>query len=523
MEKKKADVLGKSVPEVWGRERFEASIKGYLDRCFEGEEVHYIEAFSFGPFEKHMHVSFYPYRDDDHGITHALVFSHDITHITEIESKLTNYEYRDPLTGLFNRRSLGIILDKEIQKAKRSESEKLRALLFISLKNFGSINRSHGHHIGDLLLENTALRIKKVLRNADFVFRFEGTDLTVLLTNIRRTTDAALVAKKISDAISLPYRYKEMDIQITSYIGVSLFPDDGESADEIIQNANSAVMQAKEGGKDFLLYNKELHEKSISRISLKSELQHAFEGEQFEMYYQPVVDPDGRIQGAEALIRWNHPSGRLVPPCDFIALAEETGLIVHIDRWALYSVCKQAAEWAENRDFFVSINISAREFADENLVDSVFSALKKAGNLNASCLRLELTESCCMVEPELSIEKMNRLRKAGISVYIDDFGTGHSSLSYLKRLPVDTVKIDKVFVDGLNESQEERDYFNSILAGIRARGKKTIVEGVDSPEQVIILKEMGCTSLQGYYFSKPVPAQEFARLLADKVALPERY
>nr|MQY77209.1 diguanylate cyclase [Spirochaeta sp.] len=221
--KKREAIVNRSVAEVWGDERFSGKIKKYLDQCFSGQEVSYIEKFKFGSFEKYMHVSYYPYIENDK-ITHALVFSHDITKISEIESKLTNYEYRDPLTGLFNRRSLDIILEKEIEKAKLSRSEKLRALLFINLGNLAKVNQTYGHDTGDLLIENSGLRIKKILRNCDFIFRFEGKELTAILTEVARNTDVARVAQKICDEVSMPYRYKKDDIFITCKIGISIYP-----------------------------------------------------------------------------------------------------------------------------------------------------------------------------------------------------------------------------------------------------------------------------------------------------------
>jgi len=221
IDKKREDIINKSVAAVWGDERFNGSIKKHLDQCFSGHEVNYIDKFKFGSFEKYMHVSYYPYIENNK-ITHALVFSHDITKISEIESKLTNYEYRDPLTGLFNRRSLDIILEKEIEKAKLSKSEKLRVLLFISLGNLQKVNQTYGHDIGDLLIENSGLRIKKILRNCDYVFRFEGKELTAILTDVSRNTDVARVAQKICDDVSMPYRHKDNDILITCKIGISI-------------------------------------------------------------------------------------------------------------------------------------------------------------------------------------------------------------------------------------------------------------------------------------------------------------
>jgi diguanylate cyclase (GGDEF)-like protein len=247
-------VLNRPVAAVWGEEKFEASIRKHLDDCFQGQEIHYIDQFKFGPFVKYMHVSFYPFRKDGR-ITHALVFSHDITQLGEIESRLSNYEYRDPVTGLFNRRSLNIILEKEIEKAKRSRSEKLRALLFIALENLAKVNQVHGHEIGDLLLENTGLRVRRALRGSDFVFRFEGNQLTAILTNISRSTDAGKVAQKVHNAVAVPYDYKGTEILIACSIGIAVYPGDGEERNVLIQRAASALEEARKSGSSFLLFN----------------------------------------------------------------------------------------------------------------------------------------------------------------------------------------------------------------------------------------------------------------------------
>ena len=366
--RKKADILNKSVAEVWGDDTFGKVIKDYLDTCFSGQNIHYIDKFKFGSFEKQMHVSYYPYSmAEGNEITHALVFSHDITHISEIESKLTNYEYRDPVTGLFNRRSLDIILDKEIQSSRRSDSEKSKAVLFLRIENLARVNRIYGYGIGDLLLENTGLRIQKCVRNSDFVFRFVGGELTVLLTNIARITDVAKIAQKIYDSVAMPYEFKGDEIFITCAIGVSVYPVDGDDRDTIIQNASSAMTEALKRGEQFIVYNKELHEKAVARMHLESDMNKAFEGSQYELHYHPIVDPDGRILGAEALIRWHHPEKGLIPPFEFSPVAEETRMIDAIGKWVVYTACKQIKEWTEDLEIFITVNLTVREFASENL------------------------------------------------------------------------------------------------------------------------------------------------------------
>jgi len=513
MGQSREEIINRSVAEIWGKEKFENSLKRYLNQCFEGQEVHYIDTFKFGPFEKYMHVSYYPYRENDE-VTHVAVFSHDITSVGEIESKLTNYEYRDPVTGLFNRRSLDVVLDKEIEKAKRSKYEKLRAVLFVSLENLAKVNQVYGHEIGDLLLENSGLRIRRTLRRSDYVFRFAGSELSVILTNIAKNTDAGKVAQKIYNNVAVPYRFKETDINITCHIGIALYPEDGADKRTIVQKATSALAEAKKRNMDFLLFDASLHEQAVSRLKLESEIAKAFEKGQFELHYQPVVDTNGKIHGAEALIRWNHPERGYIPPMDFIPIAEETGLIIPIGRWALFTACRQISAWMKKHKLYVSINLSAKEFSDSTLLEAIQKAIKQSQDFDPAYLKLEITETKCMDDPEKTIKQMQSLLDIGVETFIDDFGTGYSSLGYLKRLPAVTLKIDKLFIDALVESQEEQDYLTHIIRTVKSRKKKVLVEGVSSREQFELLKAMACDQMQGYLFSRPVPAEEFEKLLA---------
>ena len=513
------NVLKRKVAAVWGEEKFEGTIRKHLDDCFAGKEIHYIDQFKFGPFVKYMHVSYYPYREGGE-ITHCLVFSHDITQLGEIESRLSNYEYRDPVTGLFNRRSLNIILEKEIEKAKRSRSEKLRALLFIALENMSKVNQAHGHEIGDLLLENTGLRIRKVLRGSDFVFRFEGNELTALLTNVSRNTDAGKVAQKIHNAVALPYDYKGTELLITCSIGIAVYPEDGEERNILIQRAASALQEAKKRGNTFLLFNAALHREAQERLRLESDLAKAFDEQQFELHFQPVVDMAGSLKGAEALIRWQHPQRGTVPPLDFIPLAEETGMIQAIGRWTLFTACQHLARWSGKIDLYLSVNLSARDFADPQLLELLETAMSKAGIKDPRRLKLEITETRCMEDPERTIRRIAELKAKGIDTLVDDFGSGYSSLGYLKRLPADTFKIDRVFVEALAESCDERDYLSRIIDTIKSRRKRVLVEGVSTAQQYALLKDMRCDLMQGYYFSRPLPASVFEKLLARDAALP---
>ncbi len=513
MEKSKREILGSSVEEVWGSERFREIIKPRLDTCFAGEEVHFEERFTFGPFERTMRVSMFPYAHSDGKVTHVAVFNTDVSRIAEIESKLSDYEYRDPVTGLFNRRSMDVILDMELEKAERSRGNGIRALLFVRLRNLGSAIQTYGHHVGDLLLENTGTRIRRVLRGTDYVFRFEGTDLAVLIDGIERNTDAAPIARKICNAVSTPYRHGNIDMVLTCNIGVAVYPDDAGSRDELIQSAISARVEAEKGGESFLMYNSELHRLAYARMERTTALNRAFESESFQIHYHPIVNTENIIVGAEALLRWSLPDGTVVPPAEFIPLAEEYGLIQAIDKWVLYNACRQVAAWNGHGHLYITVNVSAGSFTDPNLPELIGGALRSAGNLDPSRVKIEITESQCMDNPDAAIRQMAQLREMGIEVWIDDFGTGHSSLSYLRRLPASIMKIDREFVQDLADSPEDMVYLANIIQTIKAQKKEVVVEGVENAQQHDILARLGSPFMQGFHYSRPVPQDQFCGLL----------
>lgn len=520
--KDKKDILNKTVSEVWGNERFDTTLKNYLDKCFSGKEIHYVEKFKFGEDQRYMHVSYYPYYDDKRvEVTHVCVFSHDITKLGEIESKLINYEYRDPVTGLFNRRSLEIILDMELEKAKRSEHENLRGILYIGIENLTTISRQHGHSIGNILLENAGVKVKEVLRQSDYVFRYEGNELVVILSRLARSTDAAKVAEKILEALSAPYNYRDFSIVLDCYIGISIYPDDGEDRESILGHAISALGEAKAQKKHYILFNPEIHKQAIHKLELERDLQKAFHNREFTLHYQPIVDKEGGIIGAEALIRWNHPSLGFISPGQFIPLAEETGMVKEIGKWALFTATKQVKQWLELSKLYVSINLSAPEFSNSLLIEIVQSALRQADDLDPGCLKLEITETQGMMFPEKSIDRMEKMKELGIQIYIDDFGTGQSSLNYLKRLPAEVLKIDKIFVEEIVENLNELSFLENIIALAKRRGKKIIIEGVSDRGKYLRLKEMDCDAMQGFYFAKPLPPEEFEKLLREGGTLPK--
>jgi diguanylate cyclase (GGDEF)-like protein/PAS domain S-box-containing protein len=519
MEKARDEIVGRSVAEVWGAERFEKEIKRRLDDCFAGREIEYIDRFKFGPFEKHMHVNCYPFVENDGRITHALVFSHDVTHITQIESKLTHYEFRDPVTGLFNRRSLEIILEKEIEDARRPGGGS-RALLYLGLRGLGRVNEVYGHAVGDLILENTGLRIQRSLRAGDFVFRFEGNELACLVTRIDRGTDAAVIARKLVEQISLPYHHPAGDIHVTCAIGVAVFPGDGERGADLVRNASTAMREARRREAGFVLFNEALHDSAATRLTLESDMHQAFGRNEFRLVFQPIVDMLGRIKGAEALIRWQHPTRGLIPPGDFIPVAEQSGIIESIGRWALFTAAEHLARWAPRHGVYLSINLAARDFLKDDLASVLLAALKRAGTAAPAFLKLEVTESQCMADPEDTIRRMARLAEAGFELFVDDFGTGSSSLGYLKRLPAGTIKIDRFFVDEAIKSPEDLDYLKNIVSIVRSRRKSVILEGIETSAQFDLLRRLEIDGMQGFHFSRPLSSEQLDELLTSGAGLP---
>ena len=516
----KNEILNRTVSDVWGEEIFSNTLKDYLDRCFAGEEIHYIDTFKFGLENRYLHVSYYPYCENEKDVSHALVFTHDITRLGRIESKLINYEYRDPLTGLFNRKSLDVILDMELEKAKRARAENLRAVLYIDIVNHKDVNKKFGHEIGNILLENTGLRIRESIRESDFTFSYMGSELVVFLTSISSKFDAARVAEKIFSSITYPYQYQQYSIKLKARIGISVYPDDGPDKNELMKRAVEASREAEAEEQPYFYYNVELHERSKKRLDMEAEMTTAFQAAEFELYYQPIVDRDGRILGAEALIRWNHKQRGLVSPIDFIPLAEDTGLIEELGKWVIFSSARQLSQWVKKWDIYVSLNLCAREFGNSELVEIVGNALANADNLDPKHLKLEITESEGIKNPDKFIKRIEMLKKLGVEIYIDDFGTGQSSLEYLKSIPAEILKIDKIFVDGIHTSVSDREFLEAMVALVKTRGKQIITEGIGCREQAEIVKALGCERMQGYYFSEPLKASEFEALLESGKTLP---
>jgi diguanylate cyclase (GGDEF)-like protein/PAS domain S-box-containing protein len=438
----------------------------------------------------------------------------DISERKAYEARIEYLAGHDALTSLANRNLLGDRITQAMAHARRNGL--LLALLFLDLDRFKGVNDSFGHELGDSLLLEVSHRLRQVIREGDTVARQGGDEFIILLTDILRPQDVAVVTGKIFEAFRTPFVIRGHELFVTTSIGATIFPDDGEDMQSLLRNADIAMYRAKEErGNAFQFYSREMSVRALERAELESALRRALDRKEFELFYQPKVEATtGRIIGAEALIRWNHPEMGLVSPTRFIPMAEEIGLIVPIGDWVLHTACAQNKAWQDAGlpPISISVNLSARQFQQENLVESVAAALHDMG-LAAHHLELELTESIVMNSAELFVTKLKELEDLGVQLSIDDFGTGYSSLSYLKRFPLHHLKIDQSFVRDIATDADDAAITSTVISLGHSLNLKVIAEGVETEEQVNFLRDHNCDEMQGYYFSKPLPASEFASLL----------
>jgi len=438
----------------------------------------------------------------------------DISKAKVAEDRIWDLAFYDSLTRLPNR---CLLVDKLCAALTSSAATgRMVALLFVDLDNFKKLNDTYGHQAGDVALREVAHRITSCVRDIDTVARLGGDEFVVMLEDLSEDpehagAEAKAAGERILAAVDLPYVLDGHECISTASIGISVFWDHKESADEVLQKAELAMYQAKAAGRDTIrIYSPALQDAVTSRAAMEEDLRHAIRSNQFLLYYQSQVEAD-RLVGAEALLRWNHPKRGILGPDEFILLAEETGLILPLGTWVIETACAQIAAWANQKqtaDITVSVNISALQFRQPEFVDKVLSALRRSG-ANPKKLRLELTESMLVNDVESTITKMGQLIAHGLTFSLDDFGTGYSSLSYLKRLPLDQLKIDKSFIRDLLADNSSGAIAQAIIALGRAMGLGVIAEGVETDEQRTFLSSMGCDSFQGYLFSRPQPIEEF--------------
>ena len=434
----------------------------------------------------------------------------DVTERTYAEEQIKHLAYHDALTNLPNRLLFKDRLSVALSHAHREGSS--LAVLFLDLDRFKVINDSLGHNIGDQLLQAVAARIQACVRDSDTVARLGGDEFTILLPRLARSQDVAPVAGKIIEAVRYPFHIEGREFFITTSIGISVYPEDGSDAETLIKNADTAMYQAKELGRDnYQLFNAFVNAKALQRIALEHGLRKALASEEFAVHYQPIFDlRSNRISGMEALLRWEHAQMGSIPPATFIPIAEATGAMAPIGSWALRTACRQAKEWhdAGHRSLSLAVNLSVTQLQQTDLVDTVRNVLEETG-LPPRLLELEITESSAMHSPETSIRVLYELKKLGIRISLDDFGTGHSSLSYLKRFPVDTLKIDQSFVQDTTSDPDAAAIVNAIIAMAHSLRLKVIAEGVEFTEQANFLRRHGCDQMQGFLITPPVNAAEF--------------
>lgn len=460
----------------------------------------------------------------------------DITESATAQKEIHELAYYDLVTGLPNRAQLRETLTHTLRMAERSDSE--FALLFLDLDHFKQVNDTLGHDAGDDLLQQVSKRLSNVLRDSDVlgkpdsyggdadeseskdsVARIGGDEFVVLLGDIHRAEDAARVATRIGESISSPYTISGVEVAVTTTIGISVYPADGRDAETLMKHADVAMYYAKENGRNgYQFYSRSIHDKALTRFSMERELKLAIEEEQLQLHYQPKLDMvSGEVVGVEALVRWNHPEKGSISPADFIPLAEETGLIVALGKWVLEESARQIQDWI-NRGvgtYSIAVNCSPVQFSRGSMISDIADTIRKSG-VEPSLLEVELTEKLFLHDIENGIQLLSNIKQLGVQIAIDDFGTGFSSLSYLKRLPVDKLKIDQSFVENLDTDKGDAAIVSAIVALGHNLGLSLIAEGVENERQIKILRQYKCNEAQGFYFCHPLSSVEFEQWLVER-------
>ncbi len=438
---------------------------------------------------------------------------HDPRAVRAATLEITHSAEHDFLTGLPNRTRLNDRISQAIAVAHRHKTK--LAVLFLDLDAFEHINVSLGHPIGDKLLQSVARRLVACLRRSDTVSR-QGDEFVALLSEVRQPEDAAIAARKMLRAVAQVHSIDQHDLRITASIGVSVYPEDGVDAEMLLKNAATAMYEAKESGcRCYRFFKRAVNGRAVRRQAIEEDLRLALERHQFALHYQPKINlKTGAITGAEALLRWMHPTGRLISRSEFIPIAEDCGLILPIGAWVLREACGQARAFADAGRLVttMAVNVSATEFRNENFLEGVFTILGETG-LDPGLLELELTESVLMKHAESGASVLQTLRERGVQVAVDNLGTGYSRLGYLRKFPVDALKIDQSFIHQISTGGEDAAIVSAVIAMARSLKARVVAEGVETPQQLEFLLAHECDEAQGHYFSRPVPAEQFARLL----------
>jgi diguanylate cyclase (GGDEF)-like protein/PAS domain S-box-containing protein len=467
-----------------------------------------------GGYEIPIEGSASPIHDREGRVTGSVIVFSDVSAARTMALQMIHLAQHDFLTGLPNRMLLNDRVGQAIILALR-HSKKV-AILFLDLDGFKHINDSLGHAIGDRLLQSITKRLIDCVRFSDTVSRQGGDEFVVLLSEMEHSEDAAITARRMLNVVAEVHSIDQHALHVTTSIGVSVYPDDGPDAETLIKNADTAMYQAKENGRqNYQFFKPAMNVRAVERQSIEESLRRALERKEFALHYQPKIDlRTGEISGAEALIRWKHPIRGSVSPAEFIPVAEECGLILPISKWVLREACRQARFWMDAGlpPTAIAVNISAMAFRDESFLESVFAILAETG-LNPRLLELELTESVLMKRAESAASILQKLRARGIRVAVDDFGTGYSSLSYLRKFSIDALKIDQSFVRQITTTPDDTAIVTAVISMGRSLKLRVIAEGVETREELAFLQALQCDEAQGYYFSRPVDADEFAGML----------
>lgn len=461
-----------------------------------------------------------PLKDDRGKVQGFAKITRDITERKQFEDSIKYQAMHDPLTGLPNRSSLEDRLNTALVHARRNKSQ--LGILFLDLDRFKSINDTLGHHVGDRFLAQVGTRLKEAIREEDTVARFGGDEFVILLPEVRHPRDAVQVAKKLIDSLRPSFSITNHEVHINASIGISIFPQDGQDVPTLLKNADVALYQAKDAGKDmYKLYTRTMNVRASERMSLENSLRQAIQKSEFSVVYQPVMHlAKGEISGAEALIRWVHPKLGPIFPNDFIPLAEETGLIIPIDEWVISEVCRSIKVWNEKGlpRIKVAINLSARQFSQPNLFETIQRLTREHG-IDTEQIEFEITESMVMENIGVATEKLSLLKSIGLQSAIDDFGMGFSSLNILKNLPIDKLKIDKTFVKHATTDPRDAAIVKAIITMAHTLKMQVVAEGIEAKEHLEFLRSLHCDYGQGYFVSAPLSPQAFEDLLRKKKPL----
>jgi diguanylate cyclase (GGDEF)-like protein len=461
-----------------------------------------------------------PIHDREGRVTGVVIVFRDVSSGQTMALQLAYSAHHDFLTGLPNRKLLNDRVSQAILTATRYMNKV--AVLFLDLDGFKHINDSLGHSIGDRVLQSVAKRLVDSVRGSDTVSRQGGDEFVVLLSEVAHSEGVAIAARRLLQVAAEPHSIGQHELYVTACIGVSVYPEDGMDVETLIKNADTAMYQAKENGRQsYQFFEPAMNVRAVERQSIEGSLRRALERQEFTVHYQPKINlRTGEISGAEALIRWTHPTRGPVSPAQFIPVAEDCGLILPIGNWVLLEACKQAQAWVEAGLPLgtMGVNISAVEFRNENFLEGVFAILKDTG-LNPNLLELELTESVLMKRPESTASVLRALRAKGVQVAVDDFGTGYSSLSYLQKFSIDALKIDQSFVRRITTAPDETTIVNAVISMAHSLKLRVVAEGVETIKELEFLEAHQCDEAQGYFFSRPVLPEQFAKLLETGIAV----